>query len=176
MNKSHKLLAGDYNIQAKKNYIYWFENKGNYSKLAANAAAGGSVLHQLLLKDQINLHEFSAGFAFIKLHTLVMRSKGIKNRIRTYCQNWENISGISHDNFCAVKLESLWNKLLVILAQKSAYKNLLLELIFSSKGFNYSLSHTKEALAFLHDFWQVCENTTYRKYTKRLLNTKILQH
>lgn len=172
MNKTHQLLLE--HSQGNQNYFYWYKNKGNYSKLFAGAAASGSILHQLLLKGQLDIHEFSSGFAFIKLHALVMRSKGIKNRIRTYCQNWENLAGIAHDNFCCVTLESLWDKLLLILAQKGVYKNLLLELAVPSKNFNYSLSQVKAALVFLHDFWQACAKTIYRKQTKRLLNTKAL--
>lgn len=172
MNKRHELLIN--NDKINQNYLYWFENKGIYSKLAVNAAADGSVLHQLLLKDKINLHDFSAGFAFIKLYTLVMRSKGIKNRLRTYCQNWENINGIAHDNFCSVKLESLWNNLLMILIQENAHKNLLLELAMPSQYFDYSVSQIKDALAFLHNFWKACKNTKYCKQAKSLLNIKPL--
>jgi hypothetical protein len=166
MRKTHKLL---------NNYYILNENQQNETKLIVGAAANGSILHQMLLSNQLSMSEFSAGLAFVKLHALAMRSKGIKNRMRTYCQNWENLAGIAHDNFCSLKLESLWNTLVNILMQKIAYKQLLWSLVMPNNNFNYPILQTKAALAFLSDFWQACEKTIYGKQAKKLLQTEGLK-
>ena len=170
MNLKHELIENYYANKAYQNYYYWHDQRGEYPKKIANAAACGSVLHQMLLHEQLNFQEFAAGFAFLKLHALVMRSKGIKNRIRSYCQNWEQLYGTHYDNFCAPKLEALWQKLLKILAHTQHYKEILLALVMpATNEFSYSTVKTKAALSFLNAFWQACNKTVYKKQVATLL-------
>lgn len=170
MNLKHELIENYYTNKVCQNYYYWHDQRGEYPKKIANAAACGSVLHQMLLRQQLNFQEFSAGFAFLKLHELVMRSKGIKNRIRSYCQNWEQIYGASYDNFCSPKLEALWQKLLKILAHTKQNKEILLALVMpTNNSFDYSAVKTKAALSFLNAFWQACDKTVYKKQVAYLL-------
>jgi hypothetical protein len=174
MNLKHELIENYYNNKICQNYYYWHDQRGQYPKKIANAAAFGSVLHQMLLQEQLTFQEFAAGFAFIKLHALVMRSKGINNRVRSYCQNWEQLYGAHYDDFCAPKLESLWQKLLKILAHTKHNKEILLALVMpTTNSFNYSTVSTKSALSFLNDFWKACDKTVYKKQVANLL---ISQH
>lgn len=170
MNLKNELIENYYANKAYQNYYYWHDQRGGHSKKIANAAACGSVLHQMLLQEQLSFQEFTAGFAFIKLHALVMRSKGIKNRIRSYCQNWEQLYGTNYDNFCEPKLEALWQKLLKILAHTQSNKEILLAIVMpANNSFNYSVVKTKAALGFLNAFWQACDKTTYKKQVANLL-------
>lgn len=159
----------------EQNLDYWFSYQGDFDKQIIFAAANGSLLHQLLLKERITIKEFKAGFAFIKLYQVSMRSRGLKNRLRTYCQNWENISGIVYDNFLAADMEFLWKKILYLLNMKSEnYKQILLNFsIPFAVQVNYPTNAVKDSLIFLNEIFKAYKKTKYKYQINELLRVKI---
>lgn len=137
-----------------------------------------SLFHELLLNGSINIEEFQAGLAFLKLYKLNLRSRGVKNTFKTSSQNWEKINGITHDNFSSFKIESLWKKILIILNRNPFCRDAKQILIIIASAPHdhpiYPTKKIKNILFFLNSIWKECSNTPYKRHVRQLFDMPII--
>ena len=138
-----------------------------YAKQIANAAADGCPLHQLYLGDHISEANFHAGLAFAKLYGLAMRSFGIHNRVKTSCQTWDQLYGITYDNFSNHRMEALGRYILKAL--DPAYHNglpmsdIAFALVLTSNTRkSLQIEQVKKTLQYLQTVWEKIEEGPYR--------------
>ena len=146
----------------------------------ARAAADGCLLHKLYLDSRICEAHFHAGLAFAKLYGMAMRSFGIHNRVKTACQTWDQLYGITYDSFSNHKIEALWRYIMKALdpayhdelpMQKIAFALVLT--MDTPKTFH--ISQIKETLEYLQTVFEKIEEGPYRMGLFKLPNaTKLV--
>lgn len=132
-----------------------------------NAANEGCLLHQFYLDDLISEAQFYSGLAFAKLYGLAMRSFGIHNRVRTASQSWDQLHGISHDQFCSQKIESIWRYILKALdplyhqdlPMRDIAFNLILIMEYPKR---YAIQDIQKTLSYMQTIWEKVEDSPYR--------------
>jgi hypothetical protein len=138
-----------------------------YAIKIANAAADGCALHQLYLDDRICEAHFHAGLAFAKLYGLAMRSFGIHNRVKTACQTWDQLYGITYDSFSNHRMEALWQY--IMKALDPAYhdglpmQQIAFSLVLTSNTpQSWQIEQVHKTLEYLQTIWEKIEDGPYR--------------
>lgn len=133
----------------------------------ARAAADGCLLHKLYLDNRICETHFHAGLAFAKLYGLAMRSFGIHNRVKTACQTWDQIYGITYDNFSNHKMEAMWRYILKALDPAYHDDLPMREIAFAlvltmNTPKTFHISQIKETLEYLQTVFEKIEEGPYK--------------
>ncbi len=132
-----------------------------------NAANEGCLLHQFYIDELISEAHFQSGLAFAKLYGLAMRSFGIHNRVRIASQSWDQLHGITHDQFSSPKIESIWRYILKALdpnyhdgtPMRDIAFNLVLTMDYPKQ---YNIKDIRKTLAYIQTIWEKIENSPYR--------------
>ncbi|MCX7343683.1 MAG: hypothetical protein NT128_06035 [Proteobacteria bacterium] len=139
----------------------------NHSSQIVNAAADGCFLHQLYLDNSICEEHFHAGLAFAKLYGLAMRSFGIHNRVKSACQTWDQIYGITYDSFSNNKIEALWRYIMKALDPVYHDELNMQEIAFSlvlttNNPKELHIKNIKKTLQYLQTVWEKIEAGPYK--------------
>ena len=132
-----------------------------------SAANDGCLLHRLYIEGQISDSHFHAGLAFAKLYGLAMRSFGIHNRVRSACQTWDQIHGITYDHFSNSKIEGLWRYMLKALDpvyhQGVPMRGIAFSLVLTVESpKKYTTAEIRKTLEYLQDAWENIETGPYQ--------------